>query len=127
MRHRWNVFISGSRRGRASTHTMSIGVFHSILNGIHDKKTDRGALYVCGAMCEYRTLDEWRVLHEDFGDELQALLDGKYAKEAFFVVEKREGTLHVMAYPRSRVMREVAVQASQKTATVGQGDGEAST
>ena len=89
---------------------MSIGIFKAIANGVHEKNTDRGALYVEGELCEYRTLEEWRAHVPRFADELEALLDGPYAQKVFFVVEMRDSVLHVMAYERAVVGRELSAE-----------------
>ena len=61
-------------------------------------------------MCEYRTLEAWADVQPEFSQRLEEMLDGPYAKTVFFVVEERDSHLHVVAYQRDRVYKDVAAE-----------------
>jgi hypothetical protein len=78
------------------------GVFKAILNGFYGRG-DGGVLYVKGEECAYRFPHEFP--DATFRDGLESLLSDN-GKRYFYVVEEKDGHLHVLAYERQRVIEE---------------------
>ena len=81
------------------------GVFKAALNGIHERG-DGGFVYVKGDECVYLFPSELKG-HEDARDSLQEMLADEKAKLVFYVLEERDKALHVLAYPRDRVLKDM--------------------
>ena len=93
--------------GAAATTAASLpGVFRGLLNGVQ-QRGEGGVFFVRGADGAYMFPREFT--HAQFAESLQALLDD--APECYFVVEERDGHLHVLAYERARVAREALASA----------------
>ena len=77
------------------------GIFKAYLNGAHERGTG-GVVYVKGEECAYRFPREFRGVPQ-FQEKLEDLLadDGD---AHVYVIEERDSQLHVLAYPRSRVL-----------------------
>jgi hypothetical protein len=75
------------------------GVFKALLNGVH-ARGEGGVLYVRGGECAYRFAHEFA--DAGFRGSLETVLE-EDARRHFFVVEERDGQLHVLAYPKERV------------------------
>lgn len=81
------------------------GVFACLLNGFHDRG-EGGVAYVDGENVAYLFPREFRGVPDGFVDTLDAMLAGDEGKKAFFVIEKKQNKLDVLAYPRTRVVQE---------------------
>lgn len=75
------------------------GVFKALLNGVHERGNG-GVLYVRGDECAYRFPHEFR--DATFRSSLASIVEDDEQRH-FFVVEERDGQLHVLAYPKERV------------------------
>ena len=75
------------------------GVFRAILQGVHTRG-DGGVLFVKGDGCAYRFPHEFT--DAGFRGSLEGILEEDEGAH-FFVVEERDGQLHVLAYPRAHV------------------------
>lgn len=75
------------------------GVFRAILQGVHTRG-EGGVLYVKGDGCAYRFPREFP--DDAFRGSLETILEDDEGAH-FFVVEERDGQLHVLAYPRAHV------------------------
>ena len=90
------------------------GVFKALLKGTIDRG-EGGVLFVRGDECAYRFPSEFQ--DQNFATNLQDLVDER--ADLFFVVEEREGSLHVVAYEKERVHREVAESIAAGTSIIG--------
>lgn len=81
------------------------GVFKAAMNGIH-LRGDGGFVYVKGDSCAYMFPREL-VGQDDLRDALEEALTNEHASRVFYVVEERDGQLHMLAYPRENVLRDV--------------------
>ena len=90
------------------------GVFKAILNGVH-VRGDGGVLYVRGDECAYRFPREFP--DAGFRGSLDTILEEDERKH-FFVVEERDGQLHVLAYPKERVWQEALAPPTTSTKTI---------
>ena len=90
------------------------GVFRAAIQGMHDRG-DGGFVYVRGDECGYMFPRELRG-QEEARRGLEELLEAPAASQVFYVVEERDGSLHVLAYPRERVYRDVADEVSARAA-----------
>tara|TARA_B110001452_G_scaffold242810_1_gene225837 strand:+ start:5563 stop:5934 length:372 start_codon:yes stop_codon:yes gene_type:complete len=81
------------------------GVFRAALNGMHERG-DGGFVYVKGEECVYLYPSELTG-HTDAQDSLTEMLADEKAKMVFYVVEERDNALHVLAYPRTRVLKDM--------------------
>ena len=93
------------------------GVFKALLNGVH-ARGDGGVLYVRGDECAYRFTREFT--DAAFRGTLETVLEDD-ARKHFFVVEERDGQLHVLAYPKERVWQEALAPNVAPTTTTTQG------
>lgn len=91
--------------GRPSFKMPLHGVFKAVLNGMHERG-DGGFLYVKGDDCAYMFPSELKG-HDDVRSTLEELLEDEKAKMVFYVLEERDNNLHVLAYPRERVMKDM--------------------
>ena len=82
------------------------GVFKALLNGVHARGTG-GVLYVKGQECAYRFPREFG--DETFRSSLASIVDGDDAN--FYVVEEKDGALHLLAYPKEHVFRAAVEEA----------------
>lgn len=83
------------------------GVFKGLLNGVHTRG-EGGVLYVKGDLCAYRFPREFP--GESIRDTLETILE-EHGQQQFFVVDEKDGQLHVLAYPKERVWREALASA----------------
>ena len=75
------------------------GVFKAFLNGVHERGTG-GVVFVRGDLCAYRFPHEFE--DATFRGSLEdAVQDDEDAH--VFVVEQRDGQLHVLAYPKEHL------------------------
>ena len=81
------------------------GIFKAALNGMHDRG-DGGFVYVRGDECAYMFPRELKNQTEA-RETLEELLADEKAKRVFYVVEERDGRLHMLAYPRDRVLKDM--------------------
>lgn len=81
------------------------GVFRAALNGIHTRG-DGGFVYVKGEECAYIFPSELKG-HVDARTTLEEVLTDEKAKMVFYVLEERDGALHMLAYPRERVLADM--------------------
>ena len=88
------------------------GVFKAVLNGVHERG-DGGFVYVKGDECAYLFPSELEG-HAGARESLEELLSDEKAKMVFYVLEERDNALHVLAYPRERVLTDM-VEAKQRT------------
>ena len=88
------------------------GVFRAAVQGVRDRG-DGGFVYVRGDECGYMFPRELRG-QDDARRGLDELLEAPAASRVFYVVEERDGHLHVLAYPRERVLRELVEDAQQQ-------------
>ena len=79
------------------------GVFKAILNGVHERG-DGGVLFVKDDCCAYQFPHEFPDV--TFRGQLETVLEN--GTDHFFVVEQRDGALHVLAYEKERVRNDVA-------------------
>jgi hypothetical protein len=93
------------------------GVFRGLLNGVHERN-EGGVFYVRGEEGAYMFPREFG--NAQFAESLQAAIDD--APGYFFVVEERDGHLHVLAYERERVAREALAAAGVTLAAAGVAD-----
>ena len=89
------------------------GIFKAILNGVHTRG-EGGVLYVKGEECAYHFPREFG--SEDFRGSLETVLEDG-GREHFYVVEEKDGQLHVLAYPKQRVLEEALQSVSPPAAT----------
>lgn len=80
------------------------GVYRAALNGVH-ARGDGGFVFVRGDECTYMFPSELTG-HATASDSLAELLEAEAGKSVFYVVEERDAQLHVLAYPRDRVLRD---------------------
>ena len=81
------------------------GVFKAALNGMH-ARGDGGFVYVKGDECAYLFPSELKG-HDQVRETLEEMLQDEKAKLVFYVLEERDNALHVLAYPRERVLADV--------------------
>ena len=81
------------------------GVFNAALNGMHDRG-DGGFVYVKGEECAYLFPSELNG-HDQVRETLEEMLTDEKAKRVFYVLEERDNALHVLAYPRDRVLKDM--------------------
>ena len=81
------------------------GVFRAALNGMH-ARGDGGFVYVKGDECAYLFPSELRG-HDDARETLGDMLTDEKAKMVIYVLEERDGQVHVLAYPRDRVLKDM--------------------
>tara|TARA_B110001450_G_scaffold236951_1_gene242813 strand:- start:4440 stop:4778 length:339 start_codon:yes stop_codon:yes gene_type:complete len=79
------------------------GVFKAALNGLHERG-DGGFVYVDGDECAYLFPSELKG-HEEARESLEEMLTDEKARMVFYVLEKRDNNLHVLAYPREQVLK----------------------
>lgn len=78
------------------------GVFKAALNGVHYRGAG-GFVYVKGDECAYMFPHE--LTHQpDAAATLGELLQDEKATQVFYVAEERDDQLHLLAYPRERVL-----------------------
>lgn len=82
------------------------GVFKAALNGVHERGTG-GFVYVRGDSCAYLFPHELKG-QDDLRDTLIDALADENAHRVFYVVEERDGRLHMLAYPREHVLTALA-------------------
>lgn len=80
------------------------GVFKALLNG-HHTRGEGGFLYVKGEECAYLFPQELHG-HAEATEALSGLL-AESSSSVFYVAEERDGTLHLLAYPKEHVFRAV--------------------
>ena len=88
---------------------MSHGAYRAILQGVHTRG-EGGVLFVKGEECAYRFPREFP--DEAFRGSLETILeedDGAH----FFIVEERDGCLHLRACPRTHVAEELVRDATE--------------
>lgn len=81
------------------------GVFRAALNGMHERG-DGGFVYVKGEECAYIFPSELKG-HTEAKESLKEMLADEKAKMVFYVLEERDNALHVLAYPRDRVLKDM--------------------
>lgn len=81
------------------------GVFRAALNGMHERG-DGGFVYVKGEECAYLFPSELKG-HDEVRKTLEEMLEDEKAKLVFYVLEERDNALHVLAYPRDRVLKDM--------------------
>jgi hypothetical protein len=81
------------------------GVFKAALNGMH-VRGDGGFVYVKNEECVYLFPAELKG-HEQARETLQEMMEDEKSKQVFYVLEERDNALHVLAYPRQRVMKDM--------------------
>ena len=81
------------------------GVFRAALNGMH-ARGDGGFVYVKGDECAYLFPSELKG-HQEAQETLQEMLSDEKAKMVFYVLEERDNAIHVLAYPRARVLKDM--------------------
>lgn len=82
------------------------GVFRAALNGVHERG-DGGFVFVKGDSCAYmfpRELQGQPALAETLTELLE---DREKADRVFYVVNQTETQLHLVAYPRDRVLQDL--------------------
>jgi hypothetical protein len=90
----------------ASRYNMPIhGVFKAALNGMHTRG-EGGFVYVKDEECAYLFPSELTG-HEEARETLQEMMEDEKSKQVFYVLEERDNALHVLAYPRQRVMKDM--------------------
>lgn len=94
------------------------GVFKGILNGVHERG-DGGVLYVKGDACAYRFPNEFA--DEGIRDSLTTILE-EHGTRQFFVVDEKDGQLHVLAYSKQHVLDEAVAWARQGSSDPGRID-----
>lgn len=94
-----------------SVHSLQ-NISKAILNGRH-LRGDGGVLYVKGDSCAYRFPSEFT--DAGFRGALEDILE-EDGQDHFFIVEEKEGRLHVRACEKSRVWDEVFGNMVQTTA-----------
>lgn len=90
------------------------GVFKAALNGIHERGNG-GFVYVKDDKCAYmfpRELKDQTQLSET----LDEMLSDEKASQVFYVVEERDKQMHLLAYPRDRVLKDMVAGASSADA-----------
>lgn len=87
------------------------GIFKAALNGIHERGTG-GFVYVKGDACRYMFPREL-VGQQEMSGTLSDLLAEEKADHVFYVVEERDQSLHLLAYPRDRVLKDVVEDSSR--------------
>lgn len=81
------------------------GVFRAAINGVH-QRDEGGFVYVKDDRCGYMFPCELQ--HAPAREMMQQLLDDKEkACQVFYVLEERDGKLHVLAYPRVDVFQKL--------------------
>ena len=96
--------------------TMVHGVFKAALNGMHDRGAG-GFVYVKGDACAYMFPRELQG-QPQLCESLEEMLADEKASRVFYVVNERDGQLHIVAYPRDSVLRDmVADGAGAATST----------
>jgi len=81
------------------------GVFKAALNGMHTRG-DGGFVYVKGDECAYLFPSELKG-HEDVRGTLEEMLADEKAQRVFYALEERDNALHILAYPRDRVLKDM--------------------
>lgn len=95
------------------------GIFKAAINGIQYRGTG-GFVYVKADECGYMFPNE--LVHQpDLRTALDEMLQSESASRVFYVVEERDGNLHVLAYPRDAVLAQAL---NDTTASPGAGNGE---
>ena len=84
------------------------GVFKAALNGIHERGNG-GFVYVKGDECAYMFPGELKG-QPQLCETLEEMLSNEHASKVFYVVEERDGTLHLLAYPRERVLSDIVAE-----------------
>ena len=82
--------------------------------GALHQRDDGGVLFVKDDCCAYQFPHEFP--DATFRGQLETLLEG--ATDNFFVVEQRDGALHVLAYEKERVRNDVAAALRATTSVV---------
>ena len=82
---------------------MSHGVYRAIVNGVH-ARGEGGFLLVVGGECAYMFPSELSA-PDEFRGTLSTMISDEASSHVFYVVEHRNGKLHVLAYPREAVLR----------------------
>ena len=88
------------------------GIFKAALNGIH-ARGNGGFVYVKGDECAYMFPRELKGQPE-LCETLEEMLADDAASRVFYVVEERDGQLHLGAYPRDSVLRDMIEEATPK-------------
>ena len=86
------------------------GVFKAALNGIHERGTG-GFVFVKGDTCGYMFPHELKG-NEQLVETLEELMADEKAERVFYVVEERDNNLHLVAYPRDSVLKEILTETS---------------
>ena len=81
------------------------GVFKAALNGMHERG-DGGFVYIKGDECVYLFPSELKG-HAEAKESLEEMLADEKAKMVFYVLEERDNALHVLAYERKRVLKDM--------------------
>lgn len=90
-------------------------IFKALLNGVH-ARGEEGVLHVRGEVCAYRVPADYS--DASFRGALERLLE-EDAGQHFYVVEERDGKLHLLAYDRARVVRDARGGAGGQSDDVG--------
>ena len=77
------------------------------------ERGDGGFVYVKGDECTYLFPSELTG-HAEMTESLTEMLADERAKMVFYVVEERDSALHVLAYPRKRVLSDM-IESKQET------------
>lgn len=94
------------------------GVYRAALNGELERGTG-GFVYVRGDECAYMFPRELVGQANVAGTLTEMLADTDTAATVFYVVENRDSQLHVLAYPREAVMKDMLTSASTESSTAG--------
>lgn len=80
-------------------------VYRAILRGVQDRG-EGGFLYLRGSDGAYMFPHEL-LGRDDFRGSMRELLEADAARHVFYVAEERDGSIHLLAYPRHVVRDEV--------------------
>ena len=92
--------------GFSNTMSNIHGVFRAALNGIHERGNG-GFVFVKGDECAYMFPHEIAAKNKDMASTLEEMLSDEKAQRVFYVVEERDSALHVLAYPRDTVLKDM--------------------
>jgi hypothetical protein len=81
------------------------GVFKAAINGVA-LHGEGGFVYVKGEECAYIFPSELKG-HKEACDTLQNMLANRNALRVFYALEERDNALHILAYPRERVLSDI--------------------
>lgn len=92
------------------------GVFKALINGVQ-VRGEGGVLFVKGDECVYCFPSDFE--NTVFRGQLSDTLSDA-GSENFFVVEERDATFHVLAYPKARVWGELGDAVATNTTTISE-------